>query len=86
MSNEDYPKTLREDIEWSIEMIRYNKLYNGLTDISIFDQNRQEVKAWIEIISFSNIKATLEEMQRLKEFEEFHNSKKQRKDLKKEKS
>lgn len=86
MSNEDYPKTLREDIEWSIEMIRYNKLYNGLTDISIFDQNRQEVKAWIEIISLSNIKATLEEMQRLKEFEEFHNSKKQRKDLKKEKS
>ena len=62
MSNEDYPKTLREDIEWSIEMIRYNKLYNGLTDISIFDQNRQEVKAWIEIISFSNIKATLEEI------------------------
>lgn len=86
MSNEDYPKTLREDIEWSIEMIRYNKLYNGLTDISIFDQNRQEVKAWIEIISLSNIKTTLEEMQRLKEFEEFHNSKKQRKDLKKEKS
>jgi hypothetical protein len=44
------------------------------------------VKAWIEIISLSNIKATLEEMQRLKEFEDFHNSKKQKKDLKKEKS
>jgi hypothetical protein len=86
MSNEDYPKTLREDIEWSIEMIRGNKLYSELTDKTIFDKNRQEVKAWIDIISLNNVKTTLEEMQRLKEFEDFHNSKKQKKDLKKDKS
>ena len=40
MSNEEYPKTLREDIEWSIEMIRDNKIYSGLTDKTIFDRNR----------------------------------------------
>jgi hypothetical protein len=43
MSNEDYPKTLREDIEWSIEMIRDKKLYNGLADKTIFDKNRLEI-------------------------------------------
>jgi len=86
MSNEDYPKTLREDIEWSIEMIRGNKLYSELADKTIFDKNRQEVKAWIDIISLNNVKTTLEEMQRLKEFEDFHNSKKPKKDLKKDKS
>lgn len=40
MSNEDYPKTLREDIEWSIEMIRDNNIYSGLTDKTVFDRNR----------------------------------------------
>ena len=29
MLNEDYPKTLHEDIEWAIEVISANKLYQG---------------------------------------------------------
>jgi|APCry1669190288_1035285.scaffolds.fasta_scaffold55618_1 hypothetical protein len=55
MANEDYPKTLREDIEWSVEMIRDNDLYSGYVDKTVFDKNRLEIKAWFEIINFTNI-------------------------------
>ena len=76
MANEDYPKTLREDIEWSVEMIRDNDLYSGYVDKTVFDKNRLEIKAWFEIINFTNIQTTLEEMERLKEYNDHHNSKK----------
>lgn len=55
MANEDYPKTLREDLEWSVEMIRDNDLYSGYIDKTLFDKNRLEIRAWLEIVNLTNI-------------------------------
>lgn len=47
-----------------------------------FNTERQEIKAWTELISLKWIPTNLEEMERLKEFEELHkldNQKKGRK-------
>jgi hypothetical protein len=37
--NENVDKTLREDVEWAIDMISANKLYTGTLDsLGLYDQ------------------------------------------------
>ena len=72
MLNEEFPKTLREDIEWAVDVISANKLYTGnLNDVQL-DTKRPEIRAWTELISMERIPLNIEEMKRLKEYEELH--------------
>ena len=79
MVNEVLPKNLREDIEWAVEVISSNKLYNGNLHTIDYDEGRPEISVWTKMISGENIPINKEEMKRLKEFEDLHNLDNQRK-------
>jgi len=55
-------KVLLEDIEWAIEVISANKLYSGnLDNISNYNKDRPEIKAWTDQISLKSIPISIEE-------------------------
>jgi len=70
--NADMPKMLVEDVQWAIEVISQNKLYTGNINQVQYDLTRPEIKAWTELISLKSIPINLDEMDRLKEYEELH--------------
>lgn len=61
MLNEDYPKTLLEDIEWAIEVISANKLYQGSLGAVALDEQRPEIRAWTDMIKMARIPLNIEE-------------------------
>ena len=64
------PKMLLEDIDWAIEVISANKLYSGNMDNIKFNQDRAEIKAWMDTINLVAVPVSEEEKDRLEEFEE----------------
>jgi hypothetical protein len=70
--NADMPKMLVEDIQWAIEIISQNKLYTSNLNYINLDTQRPEIKAWTELISLKWIPTNVEDMERLKEYEELH--------------
>jgi len=71
-NNADMPKMLVEDIQWAIDVISANKLYTGNLNQVNLDTQRVEIKAWTELISLKWIPTNIEEMERLKEYEELY--------------
>lgn len=62
LESNDMPKVLLEDIEWAIEVISANKLYSGnLDNISNYNKDRPEIKAWTDQISLKSIPISIEE-------------------------
>lgn len=59
--NSDIEKTLREDVEWAIEMISENKLYNGGFEGFKLQEEKQEIKAWKDLITLKSIPVNLGE-------------------------
>lgn len=55
VSNPEIPKTLQEDFVWAIEIISANKLYVGSFDAFKLKENREEVRAWTDLIYLKNI-------------------------------
>jgi hypothetical protein len=76
--NADMPKMLVEDVQWAIEVISQNKLYTGNINQVQYDLTRPEIKAWTELISLKSIPTNLDEMDRLKEYEELHKQENQK--------
>ena len=70
--NADMPKMLKEDIEWAIDVISANKLYTGSLDSINFNLQRPEIVAWLDKINIKNVPENIDEMDRLKFFEEQH--------------
>jgi hypothetical protein len=66
--NENVDKTLREDVEWAIDMISANKLYTGSIDSLGLQDQLPEVKAWKNLIHMKNIPINLVEAERIKPF------------------
>ena len=66
------PKVLLEDIEWAIDVISANKLYSGNLDNIKFNKERPEIKAWIDQINLKTIPISIEEQERLLEYEEMY--------------
>ena len=66
------PKVLLEDIEWAIDVISANKLYSGNVDNIKFNKERPEIKAWIDQINLKTIPISIEEQERLLEYEEMY--------------
>ena len=66
MVNEALPKNLREDIEWAVEVISSNKLYNGNLSKVELDELRPEISVWTKMISGENIPTNKEEMKRIR--------------------
>ena len=66
------PKMLIEDIQWAIDVISANKLYTGNMDSIDFNMQRPEIEAQINQINLKTIPCNIEEMERLKEYEELH--------------
>lgn len=63
---------LMEDIEWAIEVISANKLYTGSMSMINFNRQRPEIEAWLDQIDLKNIPKNINEMERLREYEEHH--------------
>lgn len=80
-ANTDLPKILIEDLFWAIEVISANKLYSGNMDNINFNVERPEIKAWIDKIGLKDIPKNLEEMERLKTYEELMSAQKKKKDF-----
>jgi hypothetical protein len=59
--NEEIEKTLREDVEWAIDVISANKLYQGGFMGFKLQEDKQEVKAWTDIINMRNVPLNLAE-------------------------
>lgn len=68
--NENVDKTLREDVEWAIEMISANKLYTGSIDSLGLQDKLPEVMAWKNLIQMKNIPINLVEAERIKPFQD----------------
>ena len=66
----DLPKMLSEDIQWAVDVISANKLYTGNMASMNFNTERPEINHWIEEIAMQTIPKNIEEMERLKEYEE----------------
>jgi hypothetical protein len=81
--NPEIPKMLMEDIEWAIEVISANKLYTGSMSMINFNRQRPEIQAWLDQIDLKNIPKNIQEMERLKEYEELHKLDNQKKNKKK---
>ena len=74
------PKMLREDIEWAIELIGSNKLYTGSKDVyEAFDVKKPEIKAWIDTVKLNNVPKSEADIERLKDLEEIHALRQQKK-------
>lgn len=67
--NPAVPKHLQEDLQWSIEIISQNKMYSVNTEEFQFRENRDEVKAWTNLINLKNIPQDIKELERLRQFE-----------------
>ena len=74
--NEEIDKILREDVEWAVEVITANKLYQGGFDGFNIQEDRPEIKVWMDIINMRQIPFNLVEQERLKQYEEKKNDKK----------
>ena len=68
--NGDVPKMLAEDIQWAVDVISANKLYTGNMASINFNNERSEIRHWIDEISMKSIPRNIAEMERLKEYEE----------------
>ena len=79
--NTEIEKTLREDVEWAIDVISANKLYQGGFEGFKLQEDRQEVKAWTDMIGLKTIPFNVEEIERLKQYEEKPNEKKEKKGI-----
>ena len=66
--NNAVPKQLREDLQWSYEMISQNKLYAGNQDNFKFQEDRPEIKAWTNLITMNDIPVNKREVERLAAF------------------
>ena len=53
--NADIEKTLREDVEWAIDVISANKLYQGGFEGFRLKEDLAEVKAWTDLIGMKNL-------------------------------
>jgi len=80
--NSDVPKHLQEDINWAIEVISANKLYNGSFEGFMLSEERPEVKAWTDLINLKNLPVNRVEFERLKQFDVFFNEKEEEKKIK----
>ena len=79
--NAEIEKTLREDVEWAIDVISANKLYQGGFEGFKLLEDRDEVKAWTDMIGLKSIPVNKEEIERLKQYEEKPNDKKEKKGI-----
>lgn len=68
--NENVDKTVREDVEWAIDMISANKLYQGSLDSNGLQDQMPEIKAWKNLIHLKGIPTNLIEVEKLKTFQE----------------
>ena len=49
--NSEIEKTLREDVEWAIDIISANKLYQGGFEGFKLQEDKPEIKAWTDLIT-----------------------------------
>lgn len=66
--NMELPKTLQEDLQWAIDIITANKLYTGNQGLKL-QEDRPEVKAWVDLIAMKAIPINKQEVERLKALE-----------------
>lgn len=79
--NEEIDKILREDVEWAVEVISANKLYQGGLEGFNMHDVRPEIRAWTDLISMRGIPFNLVEQERLKQYEEKKSDKKENKGI-----
>ena len=53
--NGEIEKNLREDVEWAIDVISANKLYQGGFEGFKLQEDKPEIKAWTEQIKLKAI-------------------------------
>ena len=75
--NENVDKTLREDVEWAIDMISANKLYTGTLDSLGLQDHLPEVQAWKNLIFMKKIPINMVEDEKLKAVQDKPADKKQ---------
>lgn len=64
--NGEIEKTLREDVEWAIDVISANKLYQGGFEGFKLQEDKPEIRAWTDLITLKNIPINVMEVERLK--------------------
>lgn len=64
--NQDIEKILREDVEWAIDVISANKLYQGGFEGFQLSEEKPEIKAWTDMITLSSLPVNIAENERLK--------------------
>lgn len=79
--NPEIEKTLREDVEWAIDIISANKLYQGGFEGFKLQEEKPEIKAWTDLITLKAIPSNIGEMERLKQFEEKPGEKREQKGI-----
>ena len=67
--NNDIPKHLKEDIQWAIDVISGNKLYEGGFEGFKLSEDKPEVRAWTDLIGLRSIPVNKHDYERLKQFE-----------------
>lgn len=67
--NSEIEKSLREDVEWAIDVISANKLYQGGFEGFKLQEEKVEIRAWTDLIRLKALPYSLAESDRLKEFE-----------------
>ena len=68
-ANNAVPKELQEDLQWVIDVISANKLYSGNVELFKLQEDRQEVKAWTDMIGLKNIPVSKRELKRLQDLQ-----------------
>ena len=67
--NNSVPKELQEDLQWVIDVISANKLYSGNLEVFKLQEDREEVKAWTNMIGLKKIPVSKRELKRLEELQ-----------------
>jgi hypothetical protein len=75
--NSEIEKTLREDVEWAIEVISANKLYQGGLEGFALSEEKLEIRAWMDLIKMREIPFSKAEAERVKKFEDKPNEKRE---------
>jgi hypothetical protein len=79
--NPEIEKTLREDVEWAIDIISANKLYQGGFEGFKLQEDKTEIKAWTDLITLKSLPVNIAEAERLKQYEEKPGEKREQKDF-----
>lgn len=79
--NEEIEKILREDVEWAVEVISANKLYQGGLEGFNIQESKPEIRAWTDLINMKGIPFNMVEQERLKQYEEKKSDKKENKGI-----